>query len=411
MQSTAEPVPEGGIQAWMQVLCSWIILADSWGLVNSFGMYQTYYESHLLSNSTSSSISWIGSLQGALLLILAPVSGTLYDAGYFRTLLLTGLSLIIFGQFITSFATAYWQILLSQGICIGLGCGLVYVPSTAILSQYFHRRRALVIGIASTGSPIIGIVFPIVFGKLQPALGFPWATRLIALILLAISSIPAVTMYPRTKQKAQVRSFVDTGALKDPVFALFIVGCFFVFLTLYVAFFYTQLFAIQHGITTVSSSSYILMLLNAGSIPGRVAPNYLADRLGALRIQLLVTSMSAVMMFAWLGVWNLGGLIAFALLYGLFSGGVVSITPCLIVALSPNPEKIGTRMGMVFFVSGIAVLVGTPTAGALLGGEDDAHWTNTITYGAVSLAIGAMCYAYAGIIWRRRQANTRAVSV
>ncbi|KAH7245062.1 major facilitator superfamily transporter [Fusarium tricinctum] len=403
MQAAPEPIPDGGTKAWIQVSCSWIILADSWGLVNSFGMYQTYYENGLLSDTTSSAISWIGSLQGALLLILAPVSGTLYDAGYFRALLLSGLSFIIFGQFVTSFATAYWQILLPQGICIGLGCGLVYVPSTAILSQYFQRRRALVIGIASTGSPIVGIVFPVIFGKLQPVIGFSWATRLIALILLAISIIPAVAMHPRIKQKAKVRSFIDMSAVQDPVFALVIVGSFFVFLTLYVAFFYIQLFAIQHDITSIDFSSYLLMLLNSGSIPGRVAPNYLADRLGALRIQLSVTTISAAIMFIWLGVHNLGGLIVFALAYGLFSGGVVSVTPCLIVALSPQPDKIGTRMGMIFFVMGLAVLIGTPIAGALLGSGDGTNWRNTITYGGCSLMIGALGYTGATFIsWKQR---------
>ncbi|KAH6954166.1 major facilitator superfamily transporter [Fusarium avenaceum] len=404
MRAAPGPIPDGGTKAWIQVLCSWIILADSWGLVNSFSMYQTYYENGLLSDTTSSAISWIGSLQGALLLILAPVSGTLYDAGYFRALLLSGLFLIIFGQFVTSFATAYWQILLSQGICIGLGCGLVYVPSTAILSQYFQRRRALVIGIASTGSPIVGIIFPVIFGKLQPIIGFPWAARLIALILLAISIIPAVAMHPRIKQKAKVRSFIDMSAVQDPIFALVIVGSFFVFLTLYVAFFYIQLFAIQHDITSIDFSSYLLMLLNAGSIPGRVAPNYLADRLGALRIQLSVTTISATIMFIWLGVHNLGGLIVFALTYGLFSGGVVSVTPCLIVALSPEPDKIGTRMGMIFFVMGLAVLIGTPIAGALLGSGDGSNWRNTITYGGGSLMIGALAYAGAAFIsWKQQR--------
>lgn len=137
--------PDGGLQAWLQVLGGTFTLVATWGLVNSFGVFQTFYETSLLAGrNTSSDISWIGSLQGALLMIFGVVSGPLYDAGHFRHLLAAGLFLIVLGMFMTSLATAYWQLLLAQGVCVGIGMGMVFLPSTAILAQYFSKKLPLV---------------------------------------------------------------------------------------------------------------------------------------------------------------------------------------------------------------------------------------------------------------------------
>ncbi|KAF9876948.1 MFS monocarboxylate [Colletotrichum karsti] len=400
------PVPDGGLEAWLQVLGSWVVLAATWGLVNTFGVYQTYYEQTL--NATPSAISWIGSLQGALLMMVGPISGPLYDAGYFRELLWVGLFLILFGQFMTSLCTTYWQVLLAQGVCIGLGCGLTFLPSTAILSQYFLKRRSFVIGIAATGSPIAGMVFPIIFGRLEPKIGFGWATRIMGFILLALSVIPAVSMHTRLPPSGHKRSLVDKTALRDPAFMLVMLGSFCGFLSMYVAFFYIQLFANTHDIGTTSFSAYFVTLLSAGSIPGRVIPNYLADKIGALYIQIFLAAGAAVMMLAWLGINNMAGLIVFAIIYGLFSGGMVSIAPSVIVSLSPDLGRVGTRMGMMFFTSSISILVGTPIAGAILGEYSEHEWQAMIGYGAAALTAGSICYTLAKIFQLKGERELKA---
>ena len=51
-------------------------------------------------------------------------------------------------------ATEYYQVLLTQGILMGLGLGCLYLPAPAVVSQYFHRHAALAIGASSTGSAL-----------------------------------------------------------------------------------------------------------------------------------------------------------------------------------------------------------------------------------------------------------------
>ncbi|KAJ5719792.1 MFS general substrate transporter [Penicillium malachiteum] len=39
---------DGGLQAWLQVLGIWIPFANTWGLTNSFGVFETFYTEDLL---------------------------------------------------------------------------------------------------------------------------------------------------------------------------------------------------------------------------------------------------------------------------------------------------------------------------------------------------------------------------
>ncbi|KAM7194060.1 putative major facilitator superfamily transporter protein [Naviculisporaceae sp. PSN 640] len=394
------PGPDGGLQAWLQVLGSTIILVLIWGLINTFGVYQEYYESVLLPSSTSSQISWIGSVQASFLFLVGVISGPLFDAGYFRYLLYAGIFLVVFGQFMTSLCDQYWQVLLAQGFCIGSGMGFLFLPSTAIVSQYFTKRRALAIGICSAGSPVAGIVFPIIFSRLEPKIGFGWTTRVIAFILLGLSVIPLVFMRTRLPASGKKRALFDPTALRDAPLVLFTAGGFFAFLALYVPFFYITVFATSHHISTPDFAPYLVTIMNAGSIIGRLGPNALADKWGSLNVMFVCTVISAVLAFGWMGIRNQAGTIVFALLYGASSGGVVSLCPSVLFTLTKDMRLLGTRMGMNFLALGFSIMVGTPIAGAILGGYSEAEWLGMMGYSAAALVvaiglfIGARLAAY-----------------
>ncbi|KAB5578244.1 major facilitator superfamily domain-containing protein [Coniochaeta sp. 2T2.1] len=398
--SDVSPIPDGGLPANLQVLSSFSCMVATWGLVNTFGVFQTYYTTTLLSHISASSISWIGSIQACLLLLLGLVSGPLYDKGYFRLTISVGLGLIVFGMFMTSLAHRYWQLLLAQGVCVGVGMGLTFLPSTAVLSQWFDRRRALAIAFASVGSPLAGIVFPIIFSRLVGRVGFGWATRTIAFIVLGLAVVPVVFMRVRVRvpPKGNKRPLVDRSAVRDPAFVLYALGGFASFLVLYVPFFYTQLYTIAHGIAEDDFAPYLVTFLNVGSVLGRIIPGLAADRWGSLNTTIICTLVSAVLAFGWIGCHNLGGLTVFALLYGMFSGGVVGLAPSVMVGLTPDLTMLGARMGMSFAVNGVAVLVGSPIAGAILG---DGHWTSMIVFTGCFLTAAVALYAASmGFVWR-----------
>ncbi|KFY51266.1 hypothetical protein V497_09283 [Pseudogymnoascus sp. VKM F-4516 (FW-969)] len=382
------PPPEGGLEAWLQVVGAFSIMVATWGLVNTYGVYQTYYQTVMLTSNSASSISWIGSLQACLLFIGGLVSGPLFDAGYFRAELIVGLFLICFGMFMTSLCTSYWQVILAQGVCVGLGMGLTFLPAAGLLAQYFQKRRAFALGIGGTGSPIGGIIFPIIFSRLEPSIGFGWATRVIAFIVLGLSVLPIIFMRPRIPPTGRVRSVVDNTAWTDLGFMSYAVGVSVTFLVLYTAFFYLQVFTELNDISSAEFSPYTVTFLNVGSIIGRLLPTYLADKLGQVNVIVFCTFASAVLAFGWMGIHNLGGVVVFAVLYGITSGGVVNLSASALMTFSPSMALIGTRMGMAFALAGVCVLVGTPIAGAILGDFTRTRWLAAIGYSAGGLILG-----------------------
>ena len=119
-----------------------------------FGVFESYYTTTLLPFESESNIAWIGSFQGYLLFIFGVVSGPLYDAGYLRPLLYAGTVFIIAGMMLTSLCTTYWQLILAQGILMGVGNGLLFITSISLVPQYFTTKKAFATGIASLGSSI-----------------------------------------------------------------------------------------------------------------------------------------------------------------------------------------------------------------------------------------------------------------
>jgi MFS family permease len=125
-----------------------------------FGVFQTYYQTALLLSQSASNISWIGSMQGFLLLFGGAITGPSFDLGYLRTLLLTGTLFSVLGMMLMSICHAYWQFFLAQGVVTGIGFGCLFLPSAGIISQYFTTKGGLAYGIAASGSSIGKVTSP-----------------------------------------------------------------------------------------------------------------------------------------------------------------------------------------------------------------------------------------------------------
>ncbi|KKA26798.1 hypothetical protein TD95_003147 [Thielaviopsis punctulata] len=385
-----DDIPDGGLNAWFQCFASWVLLVDTWGVINCFGVYQTFYERGTLFERSPSDLAWIGSIQSALLLIIGSVVGPLYDAGYFRIMMRSGIFLIVLGQFMVSLCHTYWQVFLAQGLCIGLGSGLAFLPSTAILSQYFKKRLGLAIGFSAAGSPVAGIIFPIMFGHLEPRIGFAWATRAIAFVLLGLSAIPLAFMKTRvtpTKRPYEFKLIKDIA--RDLPFLFAALGMALVFMTMYVPYFYIQAYAINKGITTKGFSPYLITIMSAGSVPGRIIPNHIGDKVGPLNVLIVLALACMILAFSWMSITSMGSLVVFLILYGCASGGLVSGAASMVIAMAPDLSVIGVRMGFMYTFAGLATLVGPPVAGAIIGDSGEhRNWIPGIGWSGAGLALG-----------------------
>lgn len=117
-------------------------------------------------------------------------------------------------------------------------------------------------------------------------------------------------------------------------------------------------------------ASYLIPILNASSIFGRILPGILADRIGRFNVMIFTTGFSAVIVFAlWLPASGNIPIIFFCVLYGFSSGAFVSLGPACIAQISPIREM-GVRTGSFFLCVALGGLTGNPIGGALIAQND-----------------------------------------
>ncbi|KAI3320505.1 MFS transporter, MCP family, solute carrier family 16, member 10 [Xylariaceae sp. AK1471] len=376
-------------KAWLQILGGFLIFFNIWGLPNSFGAFQSYYALQYLPDYSSSAISWIGTLEGALLIMLGLISGPLSDLGYYRLLLYAGSFLTVLGMMTLSLSTQYYQIFLSQGVCVGIGCGLLYVPTLSFVGDTFKAKRAIAMGLVTSGIALGGVIYTIVFNQLISKLGFPWTVRIIGFICLVtyVLAIPALLARP-VKVSGSARTLFDSAVLKDMPFLCFALAQFFIFLGYLVPLFYIPTYAETVLKTSKSLGLYLLVACQAASLFGRLTASIPAQYFGVMLVWVVCCVVSSILCFTWIASDSLPAFIAFCILYGYFSGALIALPPSIFPVLCPDPGTLGSRMGLSWTTSAISFLVGTPVAGALIDIQT-ADFVGLQVWSGVTLMVGA----------------------
>ena len=93
----------------------------------------------------------------------------------------------------------------------------------------------------------------------------------------------------------------------------------------------------------------------------------MAPKIGAPKILPFPVFGSSIQLFGWIGVYNLVGFGGFCVIFGIYSGVLISANPVVVAhhVVSPSPSVIGTRLGMQWFATALGDLVGAPIAGFL----------------------------------------------
>ena len=376
--------PDGGLLAWLQVVGSFVLILCTWGLTNSFGAYQTYYETGELFSQSSSNISWVGSIQAYILMFVGVLTGPLFDKGHFRALLLAGSFLVVFGIMMNSLSTKYYQVMLSQGVCMGIGMGFLWVPSLGICVSYFQKYRSIAITLAASGGSVGGVIFPIIIRRLIPKIGFAWTCRVIGLICFVTLIIPIFIMKQRELPETK-RKILMLSSFKEPAYLFLTIGLFLSFMGIYIPFYYISSYANRIAHTNIDLSYYLISVINA-SLSGRMVPNFFADRLGPINVMIVASFISGILALAWIRIKNTPGLIVFSVLYGISSGTVVSLPPSAIGSISNNLSEIGSRLGTSFFFAAFGTLIGNPVAGKLVDIESSEFYKGQVWSGVLILS-------------------------
>ncbi|EME77941.1 uncharacterized protein MYCFIDRAFT_145684 [Pseudocercospora fijiensis CIRAD86] len=404
---------------------------NSWGLVNSYGTFSSYYMQSLLPGRDLLLLSMIGSTQSFVVLALSAPVGRFLDAGHIRYLLITGTIFVSIGFFTLSVVNGdggydhgnYGLIWLTQGLISGLGMACFFVSSSQVVSTWFIAKKGTAIGIVASGASISGLLYPMMTRFLLHDVGFNNAVRGVAGVICGTCIIAIFAARPNpahefdnTKSFRRVDTFIDSSAFRNGPFVWLCAAISFLFFGFYAVFFSLEEWAVSEGfgyrranVVGVNAglphknpddaleTFWLLAMMNATSTLGRIGSAYLCDHFGALNVHAVVTFVASVLILTlWTTASTLKSAIAFVILFGAFSGAVIGLPPASVADIlgkfnKQNQKKLGQWTGMMYSCSAVFALTGPVIAGHLV--TEYSTFLSVQCWSGVCLFLSASCMA------------------
>jgi len=361
--------------------------------INCVGVFQDYYMRVPLREYSPSDVAWIPALETFFMLACGPFAGKLFDNYGPRYVLLVGTFLHVFGLMMASISHKYYQFLLSQGICSAIGACFIFNPCIACVATWFHKKRGMAIGLAASGSSLGGVLFPIIVSRMIPEVGFGWAMRTCAFLILGLLIFANLTV--RSRLPPSPRPFHPMAFIRplgELPMALTTLAAFFFYWGMFPVFSFVTAVANGRGMS-LSLAQYLVSILNAGSVFGRTLPGILGDKIGRFNVMTVFCTFTAILILAvWIPASSNVGQLVFAPFFGFASGAAIGLTPALIAQISPIQE-IGIRTGTMFGVGSIGALTGSPIGGALIS-DDHGKFLYLQLFGGVACLIGSALFGF-----------------
>ena len=181
---------------WYIVAASLLIIILDGLLLYSFGVFMPYINEEFgLSRAEGSSLFSFRSL------ILAPgfiIAGRLIDKYDPRIVIFGGGLIAAIGMFLSGFAANTWQLILFYSVFVGIGDTVLYITCVAVVSRWFTKKRALAIGLITTGIPLSGLIANPLTASLINNFGFRYALfSLGGIMLIALLAAFVIRGYPK----------------------------------------------------------------------------------------------------------------------------------------------------------------------------------------------------------------------
>ncbi|KAJ7935201.1 major facilitator superfamily domain-containing protein [Mycena leptocephala] len=330
--------PDGGVRAWLIVFGGACTTFSTFGYVNAWGVFQSYYEDTLLKDSSPSNIAWIGSVQYSMVFIPAVVSGHYFDRGHLRIPFFVASVTLIAATFLIGQCTQYWHFLLCQGFAVGISSGILFGPITAVIGHWFKKRRGIATGFLATGSSM--------------GVGFPWTLRIMGFILLFSLGAANLAVRRRLPPKHVAGGLFNPAAFKNPAYTIYCLSGIVTFFGLYTVLTYIAISATSVGISP-DFSFYLISIANGASLFGRLMSGIATDKFGAVNVIAPFTVVAAIMTYVWPLARSKGSFVAISVVYGFSSGAYVSSFLLPMYRLGEIAD-VGRRSGMTMTLTALA---------------------------------------------------------
>lgn len=337
--------------------------------------------------------------------LMGPAAGWLLERWGSRRLLsaaavITGASFAAIGL-----TQALWFLYLAFA-CMAVGrAGLMMVPASAIVANWFIRRRGLATGVMTAGIGLGGLVMAPAVALLIDAVGWRQAFGVLGggmvavalpLTLWVIRQRPSdLGLTPDGDSPEVTRARAAAGpvagltlgdAVRTPAFWLIAAALSLVFATQSAMLLHVIPYLEGEGVERARAAA-VLGAISGIGILGKVGAGYATDRLPPRVVVASVFLMQASALALLLSIGDTAGLALFTALFGVSMGSVVALQP-LILADYFGLRAFASIMGVVSMFGMVVSALGPATAGFIY----DAAGSYTIAF-AGFLAIDVLAAA------------------
>ncbi len=364
----------GWIVVWAAFACMLVIFGSAYSFAAFFASFAEEF------SAQRADVALVFGLSGLLYFVLGAPAGAIADRVGPRTTCTAGMVVLAAGLFAASYAGSLKVLYLALGGGIGLGVALVYTPAMGAVLPWFMRNRGLASGIASSGIGAGTLLVPLAAAALIGALEWRGAMRVMA-IGVAILGVSAAWLMEKNPARRGVgpdggppldgsrsagHSALAGMTLREVLgtrrFWWLYLSTFACAPTMFTPFAHVSVHARDIGIPDGRAVA-LVGLIGIGSLIGRFGIGALADRMGRLRTLVLMEALLIASYLLWWGAPGYSLLAVFAVSFGLFYGGIVSLLPPICMDLFGG-RAVSAVIGVLYSAAAFGNLVGPVAAGA-----------------------------------------------
>ncbi|KAM7535516.1 hypothetical protein Aperf_G00000101910 [Anoplocephala perfoliata] len=187
LEDIEPPIPPDGGWGWVVLIGSFVCMFCVDGLSFTFGVLLPDVQESFQCSTTT--ISLAGSFIVGFTLISGPIVSAISNVVSFRVLVCVG-SLVGFCAILGStFAYDPYTFIILYGVVTGISYGLIYLPASTIVTQWFAKRRATATGISVCGSSIGSAVYSVLLPRLIKT--YSWRGSMIILAAISLNCFAA----------------------------------------------------------------------------------------------------------------------------------------------------------------------------------------------------------------------------
>lgn len=242
------------------------------------------------------------------------------------------------GMILSGFANSFAWLMLSYGICVGLGVGMVYGCTVSNAVKFFPDKRGLAGGITTAAYGVSSVLIPPLANMLIDTLHVTAAFQCLGTVMMILICVCAFLIAPRRSaplpgqasapSQASAQGMDWRAMLRTPVFyVMLIIMCCGAFSGLMVIS-QASLIAQRMVNMTAAAAAAAVSILALFNTAGRIAAGFASDRLGIINTIALVLCLSAAgLATLWLCNGSTAMFYAGLCIVGLSFGSIMGIYP------------------------------------------------------------------------------------